>query len=534
VTPSPPNARVLERGSPAPRVGGAWVVEEARALVVELDGGPWQLDVEGRPLAWDQDVGPLGGVTLSLPFAVGRVRLSARRGQEVHALTLDVQPAAHKLGATSWSTLLADLERWLPGLGAGVEANRLGGLALSGLDLASAVEALLPLLPSFERAIALALADPRTRERATHEDRPIHLARRADPSTLAWISRHPREAAWLRPDAEPHRVGEPPTLPLPEHVDTLDHPVNRYLVWLIGRVARRLDGAAEVLGRARCSELNDTKAWVLARTRALRAAAARLRRTLQAGPLAGLRAEAPTGDALLVLGNAPAYARAHRIGRRLLASGFRADAEAPEVATRPSYELYELWCFLAIQRELERALGAGWRYKLKRSSRLLSLAGTGSGARFVGHGPEGASLTLDFNPVFSSLLQATTREDGRHAITRERRPDLTIAVRSPRGRTWLALDAKYRVGAQALGDAFSSAHLYRDALRWPRFGGRPAQALLLTPRADAETERWFSADFLNAHAVGAVELTPGAALHEQLAPVWQALSPILCFPGTSP
>ena len=495
-------------GHPVHRSGGVWRAQEAQRLRVRIEGGPWELDLNGRGLAWDQD---LPGVVLATPFAVGRLTLTLRGEGRVHEVPVDVEAAESKLGADLWEALLADLEDWLPGLSAGIEGPLQGGLGLDGLDLPSAVEAVLPLVPAFEQSIRRVLDAPRQRTVTELADRPLHRAQRATAETLAWISRHPREAAWLRPETDGALAGPPPMLPLPLSYDTLDHPANRHLVWLIRRVVRRLQGAADVLGRAACSELNDTLAWRNARCAALQVAARRLQRLDRTGPLRDVQGAPATEAALMVLLDAPAYARAHRLGRRILRGGLQTDAP-PAVATRPSYHLYELWCFLAIARGLRQELGGGWSWRLRKRTRLLDLAGTGSGAWFEGKGPGDEEVRVLFNPRFSSLVRfdSPAAPAKRHAVTRERRPDIVVTRRSGDQRSWVALDAKYRVGVSALADAFSSAHIYRDSLRWPKFGGPPRAAALLSPRADAGTALWFAPWFAQRHGVGAIALAPGA------------------------
>jgi hypothetical protein len=74
---------------------------------------------------------------------------------------------------------------------------------------------------------------------------------------------------------------------------------------------------------------------------------------------------------------------------------------------------------------------------------------------------------------------------------------------------WLALDAKYRTGRANLADAFTSVHLYRDALRWPEFGGAAAGAWLLAPARSPDAALWFDEGFCRAHGLGVLRLAPG-------------------------
>ena len=65
------------------------------------------------------------------------------------------------------------------------------------------------------------------------------------------------------------------------------------------------------------------------------------------------------------------------------------------------------------------------------------------------------------------------------------------------------LDAKYRTTRPNVLDAMSSAHIYRDALRWRQ--RKPESAVLLVPRSGGAP--WMEQpDFIAEHRVGVREL----------------------------
>lgn len=76
-------------------------------------------------------------------------------------------------------------------------------------------------------------------------------------------------------------------------------------------------------------------------------------------------------------------------------------------------------------------------------------------------------------------------------------------------RRWICLDAKFRAGRRVLAEAFASAHLYRDALRWPSHGGSCRGCLLLVPNASRDCESWFDPTFIARHGFGAAVWAPG-------------------------
>nr|MBK7069438.1 hypothetical protein [Deltaproteobacteria bacterium] len=171
-----------------------------------------------------------------------------------------------------------------------------------------------------------------------------------------------------------------------------------------------------------------------------------------------------------------------------------------------------MWCFLAVQRALAHQLGTSVAWTSTRLERLLE-GGTGEGARFDGNG-EALAVSILFNPTFSSWMARVPNK--RRSVSRERRPDIVVTWREGDRTAWVALDAKYRVGHDALGKAFDSAHGYHDALRWPEFGGSCRSAVLLSPQRTEDTAAWFEADFREGHHVGVFAVAPGAAPWDEL------------------
>jgi len=496
-------------GEPARCEAGGWVLDEARRWRLTAPGGPFEVRLDARRLEWDQR---MGGVCFDLPFAVGHLRLELRQGGRRWEVPLRVRPAPSKLRSADWEALLTDLEAWLPGLVAGAEGPRVGSVGTQGVAAPLLAEALLPLLPQLERALLVVLQSPRRRMKDRLHPLPLHRTRAADRETVAWLAQRPREAAWLDPVRSRELSGPPPEVYQRITEDTLDHPANRHIAWLVQRLVQRLTETADALERHSGSSLNDSTAWTTARAAALRTAAARLNRRRRGSFLRQIRPQPASQTAMRVVLDHPAYARVHRLARRVLAARFRLEESPESAATRPSFELYELWCLLAVQRELAVTLGADFRWRSRGLQALLTLDGTGGGAGFVAVAGS-RRLELLFNPTFTSALRPTPAH-GRTSLSTERRPDLVITWTAPGCRRWLVLDAKYRAGAANLGDALASAHLYRDALRWEAFGGRCLGAYLLAPRASDDAALWFEPAFHDANGLGVLALTPGTAVSE--------------------
>ena len=98
-----------ERGTPAVREGGTWVLDEARRWRLQAPGGPYVVRLDAQTLPWEGD-----GVDLHLPFAVGRLGLQLEAEGRRHAVPVRVRPAPAKVDETAWEALLAELEAWLP------------------------------------------------------------------------------------------------------------------------------------------------------------------------------------------------------------------------------------------------------------------------------------------------------------------------------------------------------------------------------------------------------------------------------------
>ena len=94
---------------------------------------------------------------------------------------------------------------------------------------------------------------------------------------------------------------------------------------------------------------------------------------------------------------------------------------------------------------------------------------------------------------------------GFRSISGLRLPDIVLTwSTSAHGTNWAVFDAKYRTGRRNILDAMSSAHIYRDALRW--HGNRPECALLLVPRAGGAS--WLEQpEFMRRHRVGVYPLS---------------------------
>jgi len=487
-------------GKPVAIDGGRVVLEEYGTYACECVGEV-ELRFGERTLAKGSD----GRFVLAVGPWAGALDLRIfRAGQLEKALHVEVQPRADKLHADAWAQLLEDLDAWLPGIAAGMQGGKHGTVAAAPRAVPGVAVGLVDLAPAVTAALRALLASPRQAERERWHDMPMHAVRRIDGATVRAAAGDP----WVR-----HALGGGKALAEPrvsafEVESSLDHPANRYAAWLVRRVIRRLCEIGEWLVAARPADDADVAAWCDARADAAAHARQTFERIFRSSFLARLPHEPPSVAALLTVQNDPAYGRLHRLCRPFLSPGFRPPApdQAHTVPVRPSFGLYELWTFLALQRALHAALPST-TWKLVGANRLFS--GNGTGAEYVAQLGSG-TLRILFNPVFPGYLARGAAR--RYSLSKERRPDLVVTWEPTTGSaSWVCLDAKYRVSPSALADAFSSAHIYRDSLRMEDHGGRCAAVWLLVPSSHPSTAPWFEQAFWEEHGCAAAECRPGAS-----------------------
>ncbi|MDC0681419.1 DUF2357 domain-containing protein [Sorangium atrum] len=492
-------------------VDGVLHLEEARTYHVDAPPGA------GAPRAW---LGPLelpwsqerGSFTLEVGHWVGSAVLKVAHDAQETEVAVQVAPRDEKLSDGAWLALLADLEAWSPGLAIGLEGGGVGAVQSEGTTATVLAIALLPLIPALVRAIRAIAAAPRELAASTREDVPLRAVRRADRETLHWLARHPAAARAVDPWLAARAGQQDPYVPQDVTHETIDHPVNRYVAWLVGRVARVLGDLSVVLGDAAVKRRlqPDTAQWCRAQARAAAGAADELSTTLRRTFLGSLTPMPATEAALLAVQDDPVYARAHALARPFLSPRFRLreSLSGSEAPVRPSFELYELWTLLAVQRALAGILD-GWTWTWKQGRENDLLAGFGTGAAFTARHPkDGARIDIRYNVTFPGYLARGASD--RYSISGERRPDIVISFDPPGGpRSWICLDAKYRVRRDALADSFTSLHIYRDALRWETFGGPCRAGLLLVPAIESACQPWFAGDFRERFGIGAWRLTPG-------------------------
>ncbi|HWE99123.1 MAG TPA: nuclease domain-containing protein [Caulobacteraceae bacterium] len=444
----------------------------------------------------------------------GRTTFVLHDGERQTSVQLDIGPHEGKLDGASWNGMIDELSRISTALPWGLSPGRASGHLDRNAPPAVHPAVLESQLPSFRRLLAQLLAEPPVRTLRLRALAPLTMMRRADLGTLRWLGRHPVEVAGLRGQAaELDRPNARLMVQQPIAVQSYDHPVTRYIAWLLDRIARRLDDTARALrgpaGRGVADPAASAYASELAaRVEAVGLEIARVRRA----PLFRNISPVPADDSVIqTLADNPLYSALHRVGRRLLDPGLAyAPGEDVEASLKNSWDLFELLVLYRLGGELGRVLTArGWREAQSVAVRTLGHeAAPANGSAWRWASPHGSTIELWYQRGFRSGLTSTGPPFT--SLTGHMIPDFVIVARTPQGGvSWLILDAKFRSGESAVHEALGDLHCYRDALRIE--GVRADEAFIVAPRLSERVRIYASTSYLAEHRFGALVLfEPGS------------------------
>jgi hypothetical protein len=500
---------ISRRGTldPVPQVDGVFILEEHGNYDIRSTSGlePKELFWGDRKLSlrerscWELDTG----------YEVGNLEI--RSGAEgTNLLRARVVPAGEKIAEDDWVRLLEEVEQWLPSGTTGPMGATHGKVGSTGTYSPLLGSALVPLIGPLQRALHNVVESPREHLVRAEKEVPAHLVRAVRQDALRWLARRPAALGALG-FADSSAGTSKPLFTLGCSAATRDHPGHRYLVWLIERASQSVSALIQrLIACAVASEGNASgeAAWLQSRANRLREAEKALVWARKGSWLSGVTSMPPSEGALLCIRDDPQYARLHKLLRRFVSPLFSLNGDdGTEAPVRATYDVYELWCFLALSEALRRRFPlATWRTHGISPERFA--LGKGSGARCSVDSPEGR-LVLYFNLTFAGFLRRRSRT--RFSISKERRPDLVLTWTSPGGeKSWVCVDAKYRVSPDAVGEALGSAHIYRDSLRWEELGGRCKSVHLLVPRMTAQCTPWFSQEFLLSNGIAVREAFRGS------------------------
>ncbi|HKS13532.1 MAG TPA: DUF2357 domain-containing protein [Pseudomonas sp.] len=389
---------------------------------------------------------------------------------------LDVAPDQTKLGEATFAAMLDellafDMRLLLGNEYAQQEVGREGRISNPHLQYAR----LKRYGPQLISAFTEVLRKPLTRLHRERTLRPAHQLRRVDRQTLRRALQDPAATALLYNREPIQASGEVLQFDVPSVFENLDNPANQALAVVLGETLRRSRQVIGELHKIIESEREAGARSALAprlgrRIEFLEGLHGALRKIQRREPFCSMRQPRITSAGLNAISAHPAYARAYRYSWYLLRPGIDGSSAGERLWISPTWEIYERWCYLQVVSMMQSLYpDLQWRYQWP-------------GARVDVIRCEGRSADTQVDVWLQVCCPAVDRATSGvfSSISGERRPDIVVTVNSPEGRRFIVMDAKYRVERPNVLDAMTSAHLYRDSLRWE--GHRPDLALLLIPR----------------------------------------------------
>lgn len=437
----------------------------------------------------------------------GRTTLTLSDGDIELPLRLDVRPADSKLKGGEWEALITELSALsdtLPwGMSPGTASGNSKPEALATVHPAI-IEHQLPILCRLLRALA---TDPPTRILRVRTQRPLDASKAADLRTLRWLSRRPLELKGLRglmtegENADPRVLADQPAV-----IASIDHPVTRYVCYLLARVQARLAETAKRLRRPAGHGVPDPAERAYARQLAtdVEDAARRLASSRRTPLFLAVRPE-PLSDAVLQsLQDHPLQAAIHQVCRALLRPGlaYRPNQDLSS-GLKHSYDLFELLVLYRLVGFLNDAFGAPW--KCVRAATIDHLPHEDrpkDGASWEWRRPDGVSVEFRYQAIFRSA-RPPPDVNPYASLSARGVPDFVIVVRRQDvPLRWMILDAKYRASRKPINDGLADIHRYRDSLR---LDGVPADsAYIVVPRLGPGAEIYGTQAYLTAHSMGAL------------------------------
>ena len=448
---------------------------------------------------------------LRTPFAVGKANLTWIKEKKQYSESVVIKPHPDKIEERDiWQKMLEDLLEWSTSL-LGHQGVRDASVQQGDLFHYLMLEALYPLLAKFKQSLAHLFEN--LREKVITPELPLNLLELRAPFPLQQLASNPSAMAWLRGKDSQSQI---PIVEAPFVTQTYNHPVNRYIRWLVEQVIQRLEMAVKHLRDIPKKTKEKEKSWRIVRSNLLEEEAKALRKLLFTSPLREISPQPLVDSAFLVILNDPLYATVHRYGRLLCHQGLSIDGGDYASSMNRSFDIYELWCFQEVVRQFERFLKIKPEYTNTNKHDDNPQWGTTAIFRF---GEE--EIRVEYNATFPMLFPKTEGKDkaqARHSLITTQRPDVVIFYQNHDSgwASWLALDAKYRTSQKNLSDAFSSAFAYRQSLIDPKHNGFPAGCYLLVPKILDETKYWFDLDFAKRYSFGAFLCRPKETNADQI------------------
>ncbi|MDQ2076876.1 DUF2357 domain-containing protein [Marinimicrobium sp. ABcell2] len=409
----------------------------------------------------------------------------------------DIGPSPYKTGREQYAEYLADIADYAPELLLGNEPSQhgLGGRSENELNLWIRYARLRQFIDRYISGLGYIIERPIIRTRGRREQVAFPSVKRVDGATLRQLSCNPHVMLalsgtdGLKVDVRDKRID------VPFHEPTYDNPANRLITRQLHAVQRLVRGLIKLFsdysGQASDTE-TDIAPRLPRRIAYLENIDRKLARLARSEPFhAADVANCSAAELNAVSGN-PHYSMTHHTGVRLLRLGISELAEDEQHYLAPTWEIYEAWCFVAIDQQLQAFFpDYHWRLRAKKPACFL----------LEGQSPE---RTLRLYSQMTCRSLESVNQYGYCSISRERRPDLVLEVDEDGSKRFICLDSKYSSSKTRILDSMASAHIYRDSLRL--CGRRPELSLILVP-ANPDVGRLADQEYQERHGVGCVTLS---------------------------
>jgi hypothetical protein len=439
----------------------------------------------------------------------GRTTLMLEGDDKLEPLQLDIDPHGKKLGPGVWDSLIEELSRISTSLPWGLSPGGAEGRMMPDA-LATVHPAIIEnLLRPFLRLLQQFIGSPPICTVRTRTVRPLDVTRAADLRTIRSLSRRPLELAGLRGlSPEAYSPNARTLIDQPDARSTLDHPVTRYVAFLLQKIRVRLVSTVRSLRSPAGHGVSDEAARTYARQ--LADSADRALREIQdvqkARVFRGIQPEALSDATLQVLPDHPLYLAIHRVGRRLAEPGLAyAPGQNVVSALKHSFDLFELAVLYRLIAALGDALGPSWRpFSSSLVRRHPHEDRPQDSSTWSWTGPRDESVELVYQALFNAAASSAS-SDGFASISGQYVPDFAIIYRrGERPASWIILDAKYRSGRQSIHDGLGDIHRYRDALRLSQ---RPASAAyIIVPALQEQATLYGTRSYREAYGFGAISI----------------------------
>ena len=494
-------------------------VTEEDIAELEIEG----FGIEDKKVSRSDNMLTTGWTYFPKTFA-GLSRFRVTCGDLCASIDVDIAPSENKLGKEAFLDLIDELEARIPGLPWGVSPGHFRSAFSKRSAMIARPRVIEAFLEDLKKALRGLRFDPLLYSRQEREIRRMSYTRRPDIQTVQHLAQSPQAAVTWHSMVRAKEVDLLP-IKINQAVSriTHDHPVTRYLVWLLRRLLKDLEILGQYLdkakmdraggigdqGRAYCNMLSEKLAPVFKL----------LRESLNRPPLLGLKPSPLNESAAQALFDHPPSLRLHRIARRMMARGLIPNRDGGTlVGLRETWELYEYLVLFRMAEGLAQHLGTDWNWKSVSNPdlRLLREAPSMGTIRI-----ENGGQRIELRTQVKCPRAPGNSSEGFSSLSQKREPDYVLAVFDEESElvSWVILDAKFRTKKQYVLSSLGNIHVYRDSLRW--HSKPPAAAFAIIPKIVEGTALYASQDYHDEHQFG--------VLHCPLEPDEEWLRPVIAW-----